>query len=90
MNKTQYYRVPDVLDLIYQDIFYGLYFPCNQKNNRILIGKCNLACELLLKTLQSEEEIVKNLDFLDIKQFREVFFKYISIEPLEFRKRYTN
>lgn len=90
MNKFERYRVPDVLDILYDDIVSGLYFPINYGSvkNRILISKCNIACDLLINTLMSEEQIHKKLDFPDTESFKRSFEGFLGIKPFEFRKRF--
>ncbi len=90
MNKFERYRVPDVLDILYDDIVSGLYFPITYGSvkNRILISKCNIACDLLINSLICEEQICENLDFPDIDGFRISFKNFLGINPEEFRKRY--
>ncbi|QEN05779.1 hypothetical protein EW093_14070 [Thiospirochaeta perfilievii] len=90
MSNLKYYRVPDILDIMYQDIMSGIYFSNQYRNvsNRILISKCNIACDLLLKTVLTEDEIFKELDFPDKNSFKNSFRNFLGISPLEFRKRF--
>lgn len=90
MNEAKSYRVPDVIDKIYNDIIYGLYSPLVgiPKENRTAIVKCNLACELLLKSDESENDIIQNLGFPSIEVFRDTFVSFLGILPLDFRDRF--
>lgn len=90
MNKLERYRVPDVLDILYDDIVGGLYFPINYGSvkNRILISKCNIACDLLINSIISEDQISCDLDFPDLECFRISFKDFLGINPNEFRSRY--
>lgn len=91
MSKNIRYRVPDVLDRIYDDVVLGLYSPDYDKikDNRIIIAKCNIACEYLLKGSRSEEEIVAIVDFPSVEIFRDTFRDFLGIYPLEFRDRFS-
>ena len=90
MGKYKRYRIPDVLEMIYQDVFWGLYSTTDYKKikNRIKIGKCNLACDMLINTDKSIENISSELDFPDVESFKYCFNDFLSIFPEEFRKRF--
>lgn len=89
MHNKPLYRVPDILDKIYQDIVWGLY-SSDVKSNRIIIAKCNLACDILVNTSCSESEIVDMVDLPSLNEFRKQFKNFTGIYPLEFRKRFSN
>lgn len=91
MNRFKKYRVPDVLDVLYADIVNGLYFPLpyGSVKNRILISKCNIACDLLINSLMSEDHISQHLDFNNLENFRISFKDFLGITPMEFRKRFS-
>jgi hypothetical protein len=91
MNKLERYRVPDVLDILYEDIVGGLYFPITfgSVKNRILISKCNIACDLLLNSSMCELQISEHLEFPDIESFRKSFSNFLGINPVEFRNRFA-
>lgn len=91
MDKDICYRVPDVLDSIYNDVVLGLYSSDYRsiKENRIRIAKCNIACDFLINSKNSEDEIVKLVDFPDIIIFRETFKNFLGVYPNEFRKRFS-
>ncbi len=92
MSRDALYRVPDVIDVIYKDVVHGLYSPGLNivKKNRIIIAKCNLACDFLINSPKSEEDISEDVDFVSIDEFRRVFKGFLGIFPLEFRKRFSN
>lgn len=92
MNREKIYRVPDILDIIYEDVVLGLYTqsPGKTIGNRIKIAKFNLACDFLINTLIDEDEIVHKLDFSDTNEFRTNFENFLGISPLSFRKRFCN
>lgn len=88
MSRPSKYRVPDIIDVIYDDVVYGLYSSA-YKDNRVLIAKINLACDFLMSTDLTEEEIVKKVDIYDIEIFREFFKIYLGITPHIFRERFS-
>ncbi|MGL1894113.1 MAG: hypothetical protein OCD02_20965 [Spirochaetaceae bacterium] len=92
MNKAKSYRVPDVIDKIYNDIVYGLFTPyvMISKKNRTSIIKCNLACEILLNSNNTEFNIVEKLDYPSVDVFRDSFKDFLGILPLEFRDRFSD
>lgn len=92
MSREKFYRVPDILDIIYEDVMCGLYSNSSksQITNRIKISKFNLACDFLINSSIDEEEIVQRLDFNNIKEFRLVFEGYLGISPIKFRNRFNN
>lgn len=92
MNREKVYRVPDILDIIYEDVLHGLYttLPKPSMKRRIKLAKFNLACDLLINTKINEEEILKKLDFENIDEFRYLFKGYLGITPLKFRSRFSN
>lgn len=92
MNREKLYRVPDILDIIYEDVVSGLYSHSQKKsfNNRIKIAKFNLACDFLINSDINENEIVDKLDFTSISDFRILFKEYLGITPITFRKRFSN
>lgn len=92
MNKNRVYRVPDVIDILYNDVVYGLYSPIrnNTKFSRILIAKCNLACEFLLNSTSTENEIAVKLDFKNVKDLRASFECFLGINPSDFRQRFKD
>lgn len=91
MSGEVFFRVPDVIDKLFDDVVSGLYTPLNIKNsNRILLAKLNLSCDLLVNTKLEESIICKKLDFDDLEIFRELFNKYLGILPNQFRERFGN
>lgn len=88
MSRSSKYRVPDIIDVIYNDVVYGLY-SSPYKDNRVLIAKMNLACEFLMNSSLSEEEILDKIDLYDLELFREYFKIYLGITPIAFRKRFS-
>lgn len=83
--------VPDVLDVIYEDVVSGLYFPVlnTSFNRRIKLAKFNLACDFLINSQLFEDEIILKLDFSTVEEFRILFKKYLGISPLNFRDRFS-
>ncbi len=90
MNNNERYIVPDIMDIIYEDVVSGLYSPTQfyKRKNRIKIFKCNICCELLLKSPLTEFEISERLNFPNIDTFQSTFFDYLGVYPDEFRKRF--
>ena len=90
MARDSIYRVPDIMDKIYNDVVLGLYSPIinSIKNDRIPIAKCNIACDLLLNSNYSEEFISSSIDIESLDDFDLLFKRYLGISPREFRKRF--
>ncbi len=89
MNEDLSYRVPDILDVIYKDVVEGLYSQ-NINKNRVVIAKCNLVCDYLLRSNYTEEEIAELVGFPEVEDLREVFKGFLNIYPGEFRKRFQD
>lgn len=92
MSREKFYRVPDILDIIYEDVIHGLYSPTSNYSvhNRIKVAKFNLACDILINTTDDEEKIVNKLGFSNINEFRVLFKNYLGISPEKFRGRFNN
>lgn len=90
MKHKPLYKVPDIIDFIYDDVMKGFYFNTLHpgKKNRVKLTKCNIACDYLMNTDIEIESIVEDLDFPDIETFTQIFKSYMGIEPKEFRKRF--
>lgn len=90
MKQEPLYRIPDVIDIICDDIINGFYFNTlhSSGKNRVKLKKCNIACDLLLNTNLSDKYISDNIGFPDTDTFRITFKSYLGIEPNEFRKRF--
>ncbi len=89
MYKEISYRVPDMLDKIYNDVVEGLYSK-NIKKNRVVIAKCNLVCDYLIKSNYSEEQITQLVDFPSVDELRKIFKSFLNIYPVEFRNRFKD
>jgi YesN/AraC family two-component response regulator len=92
MNREKYYRVPDKIDIIYNDVILGLYSPLQDSafKSRIEHTKFNIACDLLITTTMSEEEIVSEIELGDVVTFRSLFKNYLGLEPIDFRNRFSS
>lgn len=89
MHNKPFYRVPDIIDKIYNDVMMGLY-SAEVRENRVVIAKCNLACDKLINSAQSENDIAEEVDFPSLKDFRTTFRGFTGISPEEFRRRFSN
>lgn len=90
MKHKPLYKIPDAIDMIYNDVVKGFYFDTLHpgKRNRVKLTKCNIACDYLMNTNISVQSISNEIDFPDVSSFIDTFKNYMGIEPEEFRKRF--
>lgn len=90
MKLDNTYKVPDIIDCIYEDVVsYSFFNSLNPiRGNRVKMIKCNIACDLLLKSETTLEGIAELAGFPDTETLNSSLEEYLAISPLEFRRRF--